>query len=79
VRPVRLSGSLPDWCVTKDSFEFKEFFEPSFTPFSPVARLLVASKAATEVEPRAIDVYVACPNLLCDAASALDVSRCYVA
>ena len=35
--------------VTKDGLQLQEFFESSFSPFPPVARLFIPSEASTEV------------------------------
>src|SRR5665811_391460 len=61
-------------CVTEDRFQFEEFFQPSLTPFSAVARLFEASKTASEVDPRAINMNVAGANAPGDPACPLQIS-----
>src|SRR5271166_4030607 len=65
--------------ITENSFQLKEFLEALFAPFSPVARLLVTSETAREVDPRAVDVYIAGSNAPGDPAGALQITRCYKA
>src|ERR1039458_4932050 len=48
--------------IPHDRLQFQEFFEPSLTPFSAVARLFEAPKTTSEVDPRAIDMNVAGAN-----------------
>jgi hypothetical protein len=61
--------------IPKDGFQFKEFFQASLTPFSAVARLLVASKATAEIDSRVVDVYIARANSFRNPTGVFDVPR----
>src|ERR1700675_3594782 len=65
--------------VAKDGFQLEEFFESGHAPFASVARLFVAPKTTSEIQPRAIDVHVARSNSFCNPTCALEVARRHIA
>lgn len=72
---VLLSGER----VAKNGFQFEEFLESGDAPFAAIARHFVAAKTTTEVQPRTIDMHVACSNSLRNPAGAIEVSRRHIA
>src|ERR1700733_5469559 len=73
------SRLLRNACVTENSLQLEEFLEPGLAPFPAITRLLVASEAASEVNSRAIDVYISRTNLLSNPVRALQISRSHKA
>src|SRR5580704_18664727 len=71
--PVLLS-SRPLGGISENRFQLEEFFKPGLSPFSTVARLLVASKTTREVDACTIHVDVAGSKALCYLDSPLLVS-----
>jgi hypothetical protein len=60
-----LLSSRPLGGISENRFQLEEFFKPGLSPFSTVARLLVASKTTREVDACTIHVDVAGSKALC--------------